>query len=463
MSVERRVETLLGWLRSSDQFYLSPNVEVNECEESGRGVVLKFGALKKNEKVVSIPGRYQLNFNTILWNISLFNPQLEVSGVTMSDGDKQLFQSDDKDPRFKIYSSLDQKTLMSLTSFQLFALYILVEWTLLPLLSKGSIKSFWQPFFDAWPSKEELRSIPAIWYNSPLSMDKELLEYLPLSSKELLKKKNDLLKQDWNVIQAWLLNNVEQFRQDGYECPSPEDLYDNFLHVYFIINSRCLYSKVHLKKDDIESQFTMVPFVDFLNHTEEIDSHCYPKITRNPRASLEVGAFSLRCGDHSYNTVGEPVLLNYGPHSNDFLLNEYGFVLQTNRWNYIDISDEIISLVGEDNAMESFLKKHGYWGNYTINESEVSYRVLVALSLIVTKDYKRVEKLLLGVISEDYFLPKISSKLRELLESLFENYQNVMELLRKKPTEADSFSVGNLATIYDGYMDIIEHHLNRIL
>lgn len=464
MSIEKRVERLLEWLRGSDGFYLSGNVGINECKESGRGVVLKSGALKKNDKVVTVPSKYQLHFNSILWNISLFNPRINVSGVTMSDDERKTQRKllDDTDPRFQIYSSIDQETLLSFTSFQLFAVYILTEWIFLPRWSNGTIESFWQPFFDVWPSKEELGSIPAIWSSSPTSKDKALLPLLPLASQKLLENKIALLRQDWDVINPWLLSGYEQVRQEGCPIPSQDELYESFLHVYFIINSRCLYSKVHLKENDVESQFTMVPFVDFLNHTEGVDQHCYPKVTRNPKAKIEVGAFSLRCGDNGYSTANEEILLNYGPHSNDFLLNEYGFVLQENCWNFIDITDEITDLAGDDPKIVNFLKKHGYWGNYTINHSELSYRALVALSLIITQDYRRVEKLLLGHISEDYFLPRISDNLRELLETLIEKCQDSVEALPSQSGEFTSFSAQNIGTIYYGYIDILEQQLGRM-
>ncbi|QLQ82290.1 hypothetical protein HG537_0H00510 [Torulaspora globosa] len=458
--MEKRLERLIDWLRSSDQFYLSGNVEVNECEASGRGVVLRCGVLNRNETVVRVPNRYQLNFNTILWNISVFNPGICIDGITVSGPERQLQREQlaENDPRFRLYGAFDQETLLAFTSFQLVTFYILVERVLLPLWFGGSIESFWQPFFDVWPSREELGSIPAIWSNSVSSGDRELVELLPLASQKLLEKKNKLLRQDWEAIQPWLISRCELLRQDGHHCPSIEEIYEDFLHVYFIINSRCLYARVQLKRDDEESQFTMVPFVDFLNHTDDVDQHCYPEIKRDRNDPLGIGIFSLKCGKRGYTKAGDEILLNYGPHSNDFLLNEYGFVLQQNRWNFIDISDEVTNLIDGDTVMTEFLKNHGYWDNYTINYSEISYRALVAISLLVTQDYRRIEKLLLGFISEDYFLPKISKKLHELLGKLLQDYRDLLQSLKDQPAT----SARNLGTIYRGYIDIIEHHLDSL-
>lgn len=462
--MEQRIERLLKWLKKSDEFYLSPNVGVIESEGSGRGVVLKNGNLRKHDVIVSVPSHYQLNYYTILWNISLFNSELKIDGVTVNENEKEKYAKmlQDDDPRFQIYSSLDQTFLLSLTSFQIFEIYIMVEWILLPLWSEGRIESFWQRFFDVWPSAEELSSIPAIWSCSPSSKDKNLLPFLPSASCVLLKKKIKLIDHDWALIHPWLASCVENFRQQGQETLPQDELYQKFLEVYFIINSRCLYSKVLLRKGDEESQFTMVPFVDFLNHTEEINEHCYPKVGRTPKAQTNMGPFSLRCGERGYNRIGDEILLNYGPHSNDFLLNEYGFVLEKNQWNYIDISEDIQAMLEGKSAMISFLKHHDYWGDYTINHSEISYRVIVVFSLFVTKDYKRMDKFLSGFISEDYFWPKIEDTLRQFLTSLCDKIRDRVEKLEDMRAESYDFSAQNVVALYMGYMDIIEHHLDRL-
>lgn len=462
--MKEKVNRLLEWLRVSDQFYLAPNVGIIESEGSGRGVVLNRGNLRKHDVIVTVPSHYQLNYYTILWHISLFNPKLKLEGVTISDDERAKYgkalQGDD--PRFQLYTILDQDSLLELTSFQLFALYIIVEWSLLPLLSEGKIESFWQPFFDVWPSAEELGSIPAIWECSHSSKEKDLLPLLPLASRTLLKKKIKLIKDDWTLIGPLLLKGLDKFRQDGRLVISSSELFERFLHVYFIINSRCLYSKVQLRKGDEESQFTMVPYVDFLNHTEEVDAHCYPKVLKTPKGQSSMGPFSLRCGEPGYERVGDEIFLNYGPHSDDFLLNEYGFVLEKNQWNYLDVSEDMEALFNGHPAVVSFLEHHGYWGDYTINHSEVSYRIIVALSLIVTKDYRRVEKFLSGFISEDYFWPKIRDTLSQFLTSLCDKIQDRVQHLEDMRAESYDFCVQNVVSLYMGYLDIIEHHLDRL-
>ena len=156
--------------------------------------------------------------------------------------------------------------------------------------------------------------------------------------------------------------------------------------------------------------------------------------------------------------------MNYGAHSNDFLLNEYGFVVDGNKWNYLDISDEIIELIDDDKKeVKTFLLEHDYWGDYTINETDISYRIFVALNYYVTRDERRVRKFIEGYISEDYFKPKISSVLKELLVSLTAKYTKTLsELTEKVSNLENNLCLQNLITIYKGYIKILTQHLQDL-
>lgn len=457
--MREKIATLVEWLTKSDEFHLAENLSINESETSGRGLVLTNGELRKNDLLISIPDSHQINYHTVLYQISKFNNKIKLPDATICELDSEEYdeQLRAKDPRYEAYGCLDQDFLLTLTSFQLLALYILTEWILLPRWCSGETESFWRPFFDVWPTKEELKSIPALWNCSPTSRYTKLLGTLPLASKSHVSRISALIKNDWEVISPVLNRWDMMFGESSPNIPTIDELYLEFLHIYFVINSRCLYAEIPMKKDDVANNFTLVPFVDFLNHTEEVDTHCYPKLAQHRKNIRSVGQFSIRCGSHQYTRVGEEIMLNYGAHSNDFLLNEYGFVLKENKWNFIDITEEVTSLMKENSEVALFLKENGYWGDYTINMSEVSFRTLVALSLIVTLDYRRIKNFLLGYISENYFLPKIKNVLHKLLTSLLKKYQNAVRLLEDICSgKSDDLCAENVLTIYSGYIKIIE-------
>lgn len=450
--MESRIASLVHWLNDNGRFQLSEGLCVDENDVSGRRVILSSGVIRQNQLIVSVPGSCQLNFHTVLYHISKFNSSIRIPNVTANIEDGEV-EADEQDPRYQAYKILDQDFLIKLSSFQLLELYILAEWILLPLWSKERIKSFWGPYFAVWPSAEELKSFPAVWKCSKRSKYKDLLDFLPTASKDHMLRISNLIENDWQkilpIINAW---------NDMFSTPlSLEDQFEKFLHIYCIINSRCLYTEIPLKNDDILSKFTMVPFVDFLNHTQDVDVHCYPKVNLVNRSSYGLGSFGIYCGTHIYKTIGEEVLLNYGAHSNDFLLNEYGFVIPKNEWNFIDITPEITTMV-KTPEIKDFLEDNGYWGDYTVSAEDPSYRTIVALSLIVTQDYRRVEKLLMGYISEDFFLPKIKPLLSEILVRLRDRSIEINHALEN----TTDFCHQNLAVIHQNYIEIIENNLSKI-
>lgn len=476
--MDAKICSLLTWLKTSDKFYIAPNIKINDSPESGRGIVLSHHSIKKNDIIISIPSSKQLNFHTILYHISKFNKDLNIPGVTidrdLADQEKNSVGVGNEgsiDPRFELYSQLSKEYLLNLSSFQLVSLYILVEKCLIPKWTHNEINSYWKPFFDIWPTKEELRSIPAIWNCDLNSQYRSLIEYLPMAARNHMTRISKLVREDWDAISEVVLEWNEICGSilgvETAQMYTSNELFSLFLHVYFIINSRCLYAEIPVKRNDRLSNFTLVPYVDFLNHTCKVDLHCYPQLDTLSKSEADenngIGQFSIRCGEHCYNIINEELFLNYGAHSNDFLLSEYGFVVNENEWNYLDISNDVIELINDDNMeVQTFLLKHDYWGDYTINENEISYRIIVALSYYVTRDERRVQKFIEGYISEDYFEPKITPVLQTLLLSLLATYTKTLNQLETLANAADDkLCLQNIITIYKGYVRILTQHLKN--
>ncbi|AMD21111.1 HEL170Wp [Eremothecium sinecaudum] len=452
---DHKVVRLIEWLLQSETVYISDKIDITHEESSGRGVILKSGELKKNEVIISIPSNLQLNFHTILHHLSKFNSNIKVAGVTPNADEKERNISLD-DPRIQAYGILETSELLKLSSFQLVNLYLLAEWFLLPYLSSNH-KSYWEPFFDILPSSDDLRCIPAYYNCLPDSPNKILLPYLPRSSLLHMEKISDLVRSDWSVISRYLRRWNEQF--NDHDIPSIEVQFEKFLHIYFVINSRCLYTEIPLKGNAVDN-FTMVPYVDFLNHTTIVDEHCYPQVVTTKRNISVVDQFNIRTGKHEYRDEGDEILLNYGAHSNDFLLNEYGFTVPCNGWNYIDVTDLVQKMITKEEHV-SFLKDKGYWGEYSIASEEISFRLLVVLALISTNDVARVTKYMMGYITDEYFAPKYSHLLRQMLENMKKSYEHII-LEISNLHEADGLCAQNIVQLYQGYLSIIDTHLCRL-
>lgn len=453
--MNNETKKLIDWLQQSKDFYLSDKIEVRDIEKAGKGIVLAQGQIRNNEILISIPSSYQINFNTVLYHISKFNKDICFTNITIDHETEELPILLD-DPRSILYNVFQNDTICGLTSFQLISLYVLMEWKLLPELTHGTIISFWQPFFDVWPVLDDLKSIPALWKTSRISPYKHLLPFLTNTSKVHCERISNLILKDWEIlspiIKQWMeLSNIRY---------TIDEIYEIYLHIYFIINSRCLYAEVPLKKDDRTSKFTLVPYVDFINHSEEMDRYCYPKTDYAHNDGSGLGQFVIRGGSYTYKTIGEQILFNYGPHSNDFLLNEYGFTLGKNCWDTIDISTIVQDMIIQKNdiKMMELLKKNGYWGEYMINHGGFNYTSIVAISLYATNDYDRVGKLILGYLTEDYFLPKIKPLMTEMVDDLINKYITQKEDLINLNISSDTDScVYNLLNIFKGYINILEN------
>ncbi|KAL3234905.1 Ribosomal lysine N-methyltransferase 2 [Nakaseomyces bracarensis] len=410
-----KVETLLQWLRQSPEFKLNQHITVEDTEDSGRGVYLSTGKIGPNVPLISIPSCFQLNTLTVRYHLHLFNRNIKASGEERHF--PYLEEIKENDPRKVAYGLLDDEYIRSLTSFQLISLYILAEWFLLPAWSNNnqSFKSFWKPFFDCWPTDDELALIPTKWYFSKDDQIRDLIKYLPRSSQKHVQRISDLIQNDWNVIEPIINKWIELIENDYWNTFSLDNLFHLFIRVYFTINSRCLYAEIPDKKDDIASRFTLVPYVDYLNHTTDVDVHCYPRINYNKQDYCGVGQFTIYSGTYRYQTVGEELYLNYGAHSNDFLFNEYGFQVPQNPWNHMDISTEVCDVLARSQETVEFLKNMDYWGDYSVSYENVSYRLTVALSHFTSKDDRRVQKLMEGFITEDFFSTKNNVILRDIL------------------------------------------------
>lgn len=89
----------------------------------------------------------------------------------------------------------------------------------------------------------------------------------------------------------------------------------------------------------------------------------------------DLKGFTITC-NREYNP-GEEVFLSYGPHSNDFLLVEYGFILDTNKWDETKLDHIIIPKLSK--TRKEALDDRGFLGNYTIDPSQPCFRTQVVL------------------------------------------------------------------------------------
>jgi SET domain len=149
------------------------------------------------------------------------------------------------------------------------------------------------------------------------------------------------------------------------------------------VNTRCIYYHHRTLPADHKDNMTLAPFIDMINHSaaETVS------ISRIDNA-MEVRA--MRAIEKM-----EEIVFSYHSVSQRYWICEYGFWLETNNFDDLDVGQEIQEMV---QSKREWLEKEGYWGyishlshakerEYTISmEGEISFRVQVALRSILVSE-----------------------------------------------------------------------------
>ena len=189
----------------------------------------------------------------------------------------------------------------------------------------------------------------------PLKWHPLLQALLPPESLSRLEAQKKKVSSDWIAVSTAF----------------PAVSYDLYLYNWLRVGTRTFYytsfvkrAKKPLHRDEC---LALVPVADYFNHA---DVGC--KVSFSPSGYQ----FSA---DRQIEK-GEEIFSSYGHHSNDFLLVEYGFVIDENRWDEITLDDVILPLFSEEQKSE--LKAAGFLGNFVLDQETVCYRVELALRLL---------------------------------------------------------------------------------
>jgi hypothetical protein len=155
--------------------------------------------------------------------------------------------------------------------------------------------------------------------------------------------------------------------------------------------------------------------MDYFNHS---DVGCDPQ--------SDSKGYSVTA-DREYK-AGEEVYVSYGSHTNDFLLVEYGFILECNQNDSIPLGHLLQPLLSKDQVHA--LKEDGFYGNYTLfsKEPTICHRTQAVLRLLVfdnrrysafvggdddgSKEQQKVNDYLAGILT------KYSRQIIDIVEEL---------------------------------------------
>jgi hypothetical protein len=160
--------------------------------------------------------------------------------------------------------------------------------------------------------------------------------------------------------------------------------------------------------------------MDYFNHS---DVGCDPQ--------HDAKGYSVTA-DRDYK-AGDEVFVMYGAHSNDFLLAEYGFILDKNKHDSIPLDHLLLPLLDSDQV--SALKEDGFYGSYTLfasGKDTVCYRTQAVLRLLAI-DSRRYSAFVFG--GEDEL--RDQTRLNKYLAALLTKYSRMIVETLEEVSEVD--------------------------
>ncbi|XP_061483696.1 SET domain-containing protein 4 isoform X2 [Rhineura floridana] len=247
-------------------------------------------------------------------------------------------------------------------------------------------KSLWKPYLDLLPET----------YTCPVCLEQETVNLFPEPLKRKALEQRKLVQELFASSQHFFFSLQPLFRT-GVESVFN---YSAFQWAWCTVNTRTVYMK-HLQRDCFSREpdtYALAPYLDLLNH--------------NPAVQVKA-AFNEKTKCYEIKTLSccqkyKEVFICYGPHDNQRLLLEYGFVAIHNPHSTVHVGTDTLLkyLLAEDKQKQmklSILREHKLLDNLTFGWDGPSWRLLTALKLLCleTDQFTSWKKVLLGgVISE---------------------------------------------------------------
>ncbi|KAI0848428.1 SET domain-containing protein [Daldinia vernicosa] len=249
------------------------------------------------------------------------------------------------------------------------------------------------------PTPEDFAGMPLVWPEG-------LRALLPPAARDLLLKQEAKLKLDWATVSAAFPEQLDEAR---------------YRYAWMLVNTRTFYYiNTKLKKRPKDDHMCLQPVADLFNHTD--DGGC--------NVAFDDEGFSIKA-TRAY-AQGDEVKICYGRHSGDFLLVEYGFVMDENRWDEILLDEVLLSRLSE--RQKERLEEVGFLGKYILDRETVCHRTQVAARLLCcgVREWKRFVD---GIDDGERSQQNVDRLVLELLRE----QRNIAE---KKISEAQSLDVG---------------------
>ncbi|XP_057360334.1 SET domain-containing protein 4 isoform X1 [Manis pentadactyla] len=247
-------------------------------------------------------------------------------------------------------------------------------------------RSLWKPYLEILPKA----------YTCPVCLEPEVVNLLPKPLKAKAEEQRIHMQEFFTSSRDFFSSLQPLFSETVESIFS----YSALVWAWCTLNTRAVYVK-HTQRQCFSAEpntYALAPYLDLLNHSPDVqvkaafneETHCYEIRTASS------------CRKH------EEVFICYGPHDNQRLLLEYGFVSIHNPHACVYVSKDILvkylpSTDKQVNKKISILKDHDFIENLTFGWDGPSWRLLTALKLLCleAEEFTCWKKVLLGEIISD--------------------------------------------------------------
>ncbi|NXS97519.1 SETD4 protein, partial [Jacana jacana] len=242
-------------------------------------------------------------------------------------------------------------------------------------------KSLWKPYLDVLPKT----------YTCPVCLEHDAVSLLPEPLRTKAQEQRTMVHELYRSSKAFFSSLQPLFAENTESVFN----YSALEWAWCAINTRTIYMK-HLQRECFSLEpdvYALAPYLDLLNHS--------PNVQVKAAFNEQTRSYEIRT--NSQCKKYEEVFICYGPHDNQRLLLEYGFVAMNNPHSSVYVSSDILlkyfpPLDKQRKAKISILKDHDFLENLTFGWDGPSWRLLTALKLLSLEadEFTSWRRILLG-------------------------------------------------------------------
>ncbi|XP_041067747.1 SET domain-containing protein 4 isoform X1 [Carcharodon carcharias] len=243
-------------------------------------------------------------------------------------------------------------------------------------------QSAWKPYIDVLPKT----------YSCPVYLAEEVIDLFPGPLVKKIQEQKSAVRELYLTSQCFFSSLQPLFSQHVESIFT----YDAFRWAWCSVNTRTVYME-HVQSEFFSQEpdvYALAPYLDLLNHS--------------PSAQV-AAAFNQKSSHYEIRTVTkcrqyEQVFICYGPHDNQRLLLEYGFLASSNPHSVVYVDKDLLCnhISQKDESADRnllFIQGEGLLENLTFGLDGPSWRLMTVLKLFCLRaeEYLRRKNILVGL------------------------------------------------------------------